>query len=137
MVVERQILHVDVNNAFLSWSAIERIAAGDKLDIRSIPSAICGDENKITDEALLADKNIVVASKDLINCDSLVDMGTLEYGFANSKASYNIYRSGENIVSSSFETVENQSESGFVNICRLEIAYEYCREFIELEKTVK
>lgn len=46
MVVERQILHVDVNNAFLSWSAIERIAAGDKLDIRSIPSAICGDENK-------------------------------------------------------------------------------------------
>lgn len=94
-------------------------------------------ENKITDEALLADKNIVVASKDLINCDSLVDMGTLEYGFANSKASYNIYRSGENIVSSSFETVENQSESGFVNICRLEIAYEYCREFIELEKTVK
>ena len=46
MDVERQILHVDVNNAFLSWSAIERLKNGDKVDIRTIPSAICGDENK-------------------------------------------------------------------------------------------
>ena len=46
MVMERQILHVDVNNAFLSWSAIERLKNGYELDIRNIPSAICGDENK-------------------------------------------------------------------------------------------
>ncbi len=46
MVVERQILHIDVNNAFLSWSAIERLKNGDKIDIRTIPSAIGGDENK-------------------------------------------------------------------------------------------
>lgn len=44
--MERQILHVDVNNAFLSWSAIERLKNGEKIDIRTIPSAICGDENK-------------------------------------------------------------------------------------------
>ena len=44
--MERQILHIDVNNAFLSWSAIERLKNGEKIDIRTIPSAICGDENK-------------------------------------------------------------------------------------------
>lgn len=44
--MERQILHVDVNNAFLSWSAIERLKNGEEIDIRTIPSAICGDENK-------------------------------------------------------------------------------------------
>lgn len=44
--VERQILHVDVNNAFLSWTAIERLRKGDSVDLRKIPSAICGDENK-------------------------------------------------------------------------------------------
>ena len=44
--MERQILHIDVNNAFLSWSAIERLKNGETLDIRTIPSAICGDENK-------------------------------------------------------------------------------------------
>lgn len=45
-VMEREILHVDVNNAFLSWTAVERLKNGDNLDIRKIPSAICGDENK-------------------------------------------------------------------------------------------
>lgn len=45
-VMEREILHVDVNNAFLSWTAVERLKNGDSLDIRKIPSAICGDENK-------------------------------------------------------------------------------------------
>ena len=46
MDVERQILHVDVNNAFLSRTALERLKAGDSVDLRKIPSAICGDENK-------------------------------------------------------------------------------------------
>ncbi len=44
--MDRQIMHVDVNNAFLSWTAIEMLKAGEKLDIRTIPAAICGDETK-------------------------------------------------------------------------------------------
>ncbi len=43
--MERQILHVDVNNAFLSWTAIDRLRAGEKLDIRNIPAIIGGDES--------------------------------------------------------------------------------------------
>jgi len=42
--IERQILHVDVNNAFLSWTAVERLKNGEKLDIRTIPAIIGGDE---------------------------------------------------------------------------------------------
>ncbi|MBQ9314809.1 MAG: DNA polymerase IV [Clostridia bacterium] len=42
--MERQILHVDVNNAFLSWTAIEMLKNGSKLDIRTIPCIIGGDE---------------------------------------------------------------------------------------------
>lgn len=44
--MERQILHVDVNNAFLSWTAVEMLKQGSKIDIREIPSVIGGDENK-------------------------------------------------------------------------------------------
>ena len=44
--IERQILHVDVNNAFLSWTALERLEKGETLDIRTIPSIIGGDETK-------------------------------------------------------------------------------------------
>lgn len=44
--MERQILHVDVNNAFLSWTAVEMLKNGSKIDIREIPSVIGGDENR-------------------------------------------------------------------------------------------
>lgn len=44
--MKKQILHIDVNNAFLSWSAVERLKNGEKLDIRTIPSIIGGDEQQ-------------------------------------------------------------------------------------------
>ena len=40
------IFHIDVNNAFLSWSAIYLLKNGYHEDIRSIPSVIAGDESK-------------------------------------------------------------------------------------------
>lgn len=43
--MERQILHVDVNNAFLSWTAIDMLHNGEKIDIRTIPAIIGGDES--------------------------------------------------------------------------------------------
>lgn len=42
--MKRQILHIDVNNAFLSWTAVEMLKNGSNLDIRTIPSIIGGDE---------------------------------------------------------------------------------------------
>ena len=44
--MERQILHVDVNNAFLSWTAVDMLKHGCNLDIREIPAVIGGDETK-------------------------------------------------------------------------------------------
>ena len=44
--VQKQILHIDVNNAFLSWTAIDRLAQGEKIDIREIEAGIGGDESK-------------------------------------------------------------------------------------------
>jgi len=44
--MKKQILHIDVNNAFLSWSAVERLKQGGKVDIRTIPAIIGGDEQQ-------------------------------------------------------------------------------------------
>ncbi len=41
---KRIIFHIDVNSAFLSWSAVDAIKNGEKIDIREIPSVIGGDE---------------------------------------------------------------------------------------------
>lgn len=36
---------MDVNNAFLSWTAVYKLSKGEELDIRTIPAVIGGDEN--------------------------------------------------------------------------------------------
>ena len=41
---ERIILHIDVNNAFLSWTAVNMLHKGSKIDIRSRYAVIGGDE---------------------------------------------------------------------------------------------
>ena len=45
--MERLIFHVDVNSAFLSWSAVDRMKKGEP-DLRLIPSAVGGDKDKRT-----------------------------------------------------------------------------------------
>ena len=44
--MERIIMHIDVNNAFLSWSAIDLLNKGYKYDIRNSYAVIGGDERK-------------------------------------------------------------------------------------------
>lgn len=43
---KRVIFHIDVNNAFLSWTAVKLLNEGYQTDIRNIPSIIGGDESK-------------------------------------------------------------------------------------------
>lgn len=35
--------HIDVNSAFLSWSALEKLAQGSTVDLRTVPSIVGGD----------------------------------------------------------------------------------------------
>lgn len=46
MKSDRIIFHVDVNSAFLSWSAVDKLHKGEDLDIRSIVAAIGHDESR-------------------------------------------------------------------------------------------
>jgi len=42
--MERTILHVDANSAYLSWEAVYRLQHGAETDLRKIPSVVGGDE---------------------------------------------------------------------------------------------
>ena len=44
--MEKTIFHIDVNSAYLSWSALECLAKGETTDLRDIPSIIGGDMKK-------------------------------------------------------------------------------------------
>lgn len=41
--MSRIIFHIDVNSAFLSWTAVERLNKGEHIDLREIPSIVGGD----------------------------------------------------------------------------------------------
>ena len=42
--MKRVIFHIDVNSAFLSWSAVRQVREG-KPDLRLVPSVVSGDPN--------------------------------------------------------------------------------------------
>ena len=46
MVIILIVFHIDVNSAFLSWSAVYKLKNGYRVDLRNIPSAVCGDPKK-------------------------------------------------------------------------------------------
>ena len=66
---ERLIFHIDVNNAFLSWTAVDLLKKGYPIDIRTIPSVIGGDEEKrrgiVTAKSPVAKKMGVVTAEPL------------------------------------------------------------------------
>lgn len=66
---ERIIFHIDVNNAFLSWTAVDLLKKGHPVDIRTIPSVIGGDEEKrrgiVTAKSPVAKKMGVVTAEPL------------------------------------------------------------------------
>ena len=43
---DRIIFHIDVNSAFLSWTALDLLRAGEETDLRLVPSIIGGDTSK-------------------------------------------------------------------------------------------
>ena len=45
---DRLIFHVDVNSAFLSWEAVDRLYNGETLDLRTVPSCVGGDPDRRT-----------------------------------------------------------------------------------------
>ena len=38
------IFHIDVNSAYLSWTAVEKLKNGAAVDLREIPAIIGGDQ---------------------------------------------------------------------------------------------
>lgn len=78
--MEPVIFHIDVNSAFLSWSAVERLNKGDDTDLRLIPSIIGGDIEKrhgiVLAKSIPAKAYGIVTGEPVVNavrkCPSLV-----------------------------------------------------------------
>lgn len=78
--MNRVIFHIDVNSAFLSWSALKRLEEGADYDLRTIPSIIGGDLSKrhgvVLAKSIPAKKFHIVTGEPVVNafrkCPTLV-----------------------------------------------------------------
>ena len=65
------IMHIDVNNAFLSWTAVDLLEKGYNMDIRNIESIIGGDESKR--HGIVLAKSMVAKRKGVKTAETIRD----------------------------------------------------------------
>ena len=65
------IFHIDVNSAFLSWTAVEQLKNGFEQDIREIPAIIGGDQKArhgiVLAKSVSAKKYGIVTGEPIVN----------------------------------------------------------------------
>lgn len=77
---EKLIFHIDVNSAFLSWSAADKLKKGENIDLRDIASVIGGDEQSrrgvVLAKSMLAKKSGIITGESLFTarkkCPNLI-----------------------------------------------------------------
>ena len=67
--MERIILHIDVNNAFLSWTAVDMLNNGESVDIRNRYAVIGGDEK--SRRGIVLAKSNLCKQRGVVTGDSL------------------------------------------------------------------
>lgn len=106
-MAERIIFHIDVNSAFLSWEAVERLKEGERIDLRTIPSAVGGDmatrHGVVVAKSIPAKKYNIVTGEPVINamrkCPNLIVVSPRHDVYKRySKAFMNILREYSDIV---------------------------------------
>lgn len=71
IIMENIIMHIDVNNAFLSWTAVDLLKSGYPIDIRNIESIIGGDEEKR--HGIVLAKSMVAKRKGVKTAETIRD----------------------------------------------------------------
>lgn len=65
------VFHIDVNSAYLSWSAQKRMAQGDGLDLRTVPSIVGGDRERrhgvVLAKSIPAKKYGIITGEPVVN----------------------------------------------------------------------
>ena len=54
--MEQIIFHIDVNSAYLSWTAVEQLKNGAEVDLRTIPAIIGGNQESFGEKIWDSDR---------------------------------------------------------------------------------
>lgn len=116
---ERLIFHIDVNNAFLSWTAVDLLKKGYPVDIRTIPSVIGGDEDKRT--GIVTAKSPVAKKMGVVTAESLYMARKKCPNLQVFKGDYELYRRESNKLYKYFCLFTDKIERFSIDECFLDM----------------
>ena len=116
---ERLIFHIDVNNAFLSWTAVDLLKKGYPIDIRTIPSVIGGDEE--ARKGIVTAKSPVAKKMGVVTAEPLYMARRKCPGLKIFPGDYDLYHKESNKLYNYFCTFTDKIERFSVDECFLDM----------------
>ena len=117
--MERLIFHIDVNNAFLSWTAVDLLKKGYPIDIREIPSVIGGDEE--ARRGIVTAKSPVAKKMGIVTAESLYTARKKCPNLKIFKGDYELYHHNSNELYRYFCNFTDKIERYSVDECFLDM----------------
>ena len=134
--MERQILHVDVNNAFLSWTALDMLKNGETLDIRTIPAVIGGDE-KLRHGVVLA-KSVLAKSAGVVTGEPLYQARKKCTTLRVFSSNFKVYREYSNRLYELLLEYTDKIERFSIDECFMDLSEYLCgRKLIDIAYEIK
>ncbi|GAA0738095.1 DNA polymerase IV [Clostridium oceanicum] len=129
------IFHVDVNSAFLSWTAVDLINKGEKVDLREIPSVIGGDISQrkgvVLAKSHIAKKYGIKTGESIFSAKKKCSKLTIV------RPNFDVYKKSSkdlmNLLSAYTERIEKFS----IDECFLDLTYSNYKEPIKLALEIK
>ena len=87
---EPVIFHIDVNSAFLSWTALSKLEQGDSVDLRTIPAIVGGDTS--TRHGVVLAKSIPAKAYGIATGEPVVNALRKCPGLVMASPNHNMYR---------------------------------------------
>ena len=119
----RIILHIDVNNAFLSWMAIDRLNKGEKIDIRNRYAVIGGDEE--SRRGVVLAKSNLCKSRGVVTGESLYNARRKCPYLEVYKGNFEVYRKYSNLMYEYLTQYTNIIERYSIDECFLDYTYSF------------
>ena len=135
--MKRIIFHIDVNNAFLSWTAIKMLNEGSEIDIRKIPSVIGGDES--SRHGIVLAKSPIAKKMGIKTAMSLYEARKICPDIKVFKSDYKWYQEESKKLMEYLSTFSPSLEQFSIDECFLDLTgttYLY-KDYIELAHTIK
>lgn len=117
---KKLILHIDVNNAFLSWTAVNMLNNGCDIDIRDIPSVIGGDET--SRHGIVLAKSQIAKQFDIKTGEPLYMARKKCSNLKVYKGNFKIYKEYSNAMIEIFKRYTDKIEQYSIDECSLDLS---------------